>query len=282
MPRDIWPNLSVNIRRRLRPCIAEPHLCLSHHGAAVIRGLVQHAEIWLGAEFLSILDDALLYEREPSLLAGAGADEVRHALRIWSELRDDVGQAGGCLYWVRDPLRDSSLPAGMSDSVVGRWELLTQSLDSRLAATADASGPMIAASRDTAALAAVLPGAIVLTLRPQHSAGAPQFCRDLEAWGVSCRHVDPDDDLVTLERGLLLCLLVEAGLAGFLWRGLRLAVVHIVAPSPVRAPFGHALAYAGDDADFLLADAPGPPASPWDDATAFWYDLASEDSHGGA
>ena len=64
------------------------------------------------------------------------------------------------------------------------------------------------------------------------------------------------DDLVALERGLLLHLLVEAGLAGFLWGGLGLAVAHLVVPGHFRLPLGHGFAGAGEELDFLAEAEP--------------------------
>jgi hypothetical protein len=117
MVRSLEPELSVHISRRRWRCVVDPHLCLSHEGAAFIRGLCGHAEIWLGPEFLNILDSWLLYEREPSALrwpkgAGPDADEVRQALRIWQGLRDTSGAGSGRLCWVRDAVRESCLRTG--------------------------------------------------------------------------------------------------------------------------------------------------------------------------
>jgi len=283
MARDTWSDLSVQISRRRWRCVPDPQLCLSQNGAAFIGGLMPHAEIWPGAEFLSILDAATPYERDIDRLARSFGghhrlDEVREALRIWSRLRDEVGQGGARLYWVRDALRESCLPVGLDESVVPHWEMLAQTLDERVSEAEESSGPIVAAMRDTVALAAALPGAVVLSHRDSSDKSEPpHLCRHLEAWRIPCRHLDYSNDLVTFERNQLLQLLVETGLAGFVWSGLRLAVVHLVAPAWPPPPYGHALIYSGDDGDFLIEEEPRPLRGPWEDARAFWYDLGCGD-----
>ena len=74
-------------------------------------------------------------------------------------------------------------------------------------------------------------------------------------------------------------LLVEAGLAGFLWGGLGLAVVHLVVPDRFRLPAGHGFAGGGEELDFLAEADPLPVKSAWEDAQAFWYDLPQEAVH---
>jgi hypothetical protein len=283
MARDAWSDLSVQISRRRWRCVPDPQLCLSHNGAAFIGALMPHAEIWPCAEFLSILDTAMPYDRDIERLAASlgghhRPHEIRESLRIWARLRDEVGQGGARLYWVRDALRESCLPGGMDEAVVPHWEMLAQALDERVSEAAESSGPTVAAIRDTVALAAVLPGAVVLTHREQADEAAPPLlCRHLEAWRVPCRRLEGDNDLVALERNQLLQLLVETGLAGFVWSGLRLAVAHLVAPAQPPPAYGRALIYARDDGDFLIEEEPRPLRGPWEDARAFWYDLGCGD-----
>ncbi|WP_158929566.1 hypothetical protein [Acidisphaera sp. S103] len=282
MVRSLEPDLSVHISRRRWRCVVDPHLCLSHDGAAFIRGLAGHAEIWLGPEFLNILDSWLLYDREPSALmwskgGSPDADEVRQALRIWQGLRDTAGPGSGRLCWVRDAVRESCLPPGMDESLVPQWEAMAEALDGRLSRAVEASGPMVAATRDAAALTALLPGSVLLCRGGQ---GDPPLCHHLKAWHLPCRRLELVDDLVSIERGLLMQMLVEAGLAGFLWGGLRLVVVHIVAPGHSRLPLGHDFANGGEDGGFLAELEPRPVKGAWEDALAFWYDLAGEDYRG--
>ena len=285
MGRGPVPDFSVQISRRRWRFIVDPHLCLSQDGAAFVYGLTSHAEVWLGPEFLNILDSWQLYDREPELLMPGdhrGADEIRHALRIWLRLRDEAGLGGGRLFWVRDAVRESCLPSGIDESVVPCWEAMAEALDERLSRADEPSGPMIAAMRDAAALAGLLPGAVLLTLRrpPEMMRGPvkpPALCGHLEAWRVPCRHLEFRDDLAGKERLLLLQLLIEAGLCGFLWSGLRLAVLHLVVPGHCRLPLDHGFTCPSDEAEFLGEIEPRPIRGLWEDARAFWYDLIVEE-----
>jgi hypothetical protein len=296
MGRDPWPDLSVQISRRRWRCVPDPDLCLTRAGAALLRGLAPHAEIWLTPEFLNILDSWLLYDREPELLRPAGwardpwtrdrrdrardaqAEEVRHALRIWQCLRDEAGRSGGLLHWVRDAPHDSCLPPGTPEGVVARWEAMAEALDTRLRDAAEAaSGPLIAAMRDVAALAGVLGGAAVLCRRdPAQPDLPPPLCRHLPDWRLPCHHLRSTNELVARERGMLLSLLVEAGLCGFLWGGAGLVVVHLLVPGEAALRPGHGLALLADEPDYLASGEPRPVPGAWDGAQAFWYDLLAE------
>jgi hypothetical protein len=283
MGYGLWPDLSVEISRRRWRCVADPHLCLSEPGAAFVHGLAAQAEVWLGPEFLNILDSWSLYDEKPELLLRSddrhpGAEGVRHALQLWLRLRDDPGLNGARLYWVRDAVRESRLPDGFDESVVPRWEAMAEALDERLSTSAEPSGPMIAAMRDTAALAGLLPRALLITRHePEEPAAKPVLCRHLEHWRVPCRKLDYRDDLVGRERNLVLQMLIEAGLAGFMWSGMRLVVVHLEVPGRSYLPFAHPdFASSDAEADFLTHVAPRPIRGVWEDARAFWYDLAAE------
>ncbi len=252
MGREAWPDLSVQISSRPWRCVPDPLLCLSRDGAAFLNTLAgahvashsPRAEVWMAPEFDSILDNWMLYDQHPELLAHSlggpsDPDELRQSLRLWLRLRDTAGRPDGRLCWVRDAVRESCLPTGIGDPLVPRWEAMAQALDERLANARETSGPGIAAMRDSAALCAVLTDAMLLCARETDDPDqAPRLCRHLQEWGLPCRRLDIANDLVAIERGLLLRLMVEAGLAGFLWGGLKLAVAHIVAPHLFLIPHG--------------------------------------------
>lgn len=275
------PEVSVEISRRRWRCVVDPHLCLSPEGAAFVHGLAALAEVWLGPEFLNILDSWMLYHREPELLKLQDAGEhdiesLRQALQVWLRIRNEFGLASARLCWVRDAVRESRLPEGLDESVVPRWEAAAEALDERLSDSADPSGPMVAAARDTAALTGILPCAILLS-RHDRDEAAPFICRYLEAWRLPCRKLAAGDALVQLERNWMLQTVVEAGLAGFLWSGMRLSIVHIEVPGRARLPLLQSeLAASYDDVDFATSMAPPTVRGVWEDAQAFWYELAVE------
>jgi hypothetical protein len=285
MPKDPWPGVSLQINRRRRRCVLDPLFCLSQPGAAFISAMAPYAEMWLGPEFLNILDNWPIYHHKPELLGWPGEerydpDELRDALRVWQHLRDGSGHVGGPLCWVRDALRESCLPQGIDDAVVPRFEALAEALDGRLAASAYRTGPLTAAIRDTAALAGVLPGAVVLGLCRQNEPWLPPaLCDHLRAWHLPCERLNERNTLVSRERDTLIDLLVDAGVSSFLWAGLRVAVVHVVVPGQRRFVPVHALATEHDCPEFLPDEECNPIKGPWDDARAFWYELAAEDAH---
>jgi hypothetical protein len=289
MGRDAWPDFSVQVSSRPWRCVPDPLLCVSRDGSAFLGALAgahvaghsPRAEVWMAPEFHSILDNWILYDQHPELLAHSlggpsDPDELRQSLRLWLRLRDTAGRPDGRLCWVRDAVRESCLPTGIGDSLVLRWEAMAQALDERLANSRETSGPGIAAMRDSAALCAVLTDAVLLCAREAEDPDQmPRLCRRLQDWGLPCRRLEIANDLVAIERGLLLRLMVEAGLAGFLWGGLRLAVAHIVAPHLFLVPHGDSFSRDVEDLDFP-GDEPRPIKSPWDDACVVWYDLGAE------
>jgi hypothetical protein len=102
----------------------------------------------------------------------------------------------------------------------------------------------------------------------------------LQAWRLPCERVNETSTLVARERDTLTDLFVDAGLSGFLWAGLRIAVMHIVVPGQGRFMPAHDLVGDHDPPDFLSDDGePSPVKGPLDDARAFWYELAAEDAH---
>jgi hypothetical protein len=292
MGRETWSDFSVQIRRKRWRCIPDPQLCLSKQGGPFLSALVPHSDVCLTPEFLSWLDGFEHYLRQPHLLSeplrGACAhDEIRDALRMWLQIRDETGARGGRLYWVRDCLRESCLPADVDESIVSRWEAIAEALDERLSGAGEFGNPIAAVRRDAAALSVALPGSLLLTARetPRGAQGrrhgevgrGGSLIDYLQSWGVPCAQVSGEDELAALERRLLLQMLVEAGLAAYLWADLGLCVVHLVAPGAARLPYASDGPAPAPDFD---ADAePRPVKSVWEDARAFWYELAPEASH---
>jgi hypothetical protein len=281
-----FPDVSVQLTQRRWRCILDPNLALSPFGAEFARRLAPHAEVWLGTEFFNILDSARIYEKEPELLVCPGASNaearmMREALRDWTHLRDEAGYGASPFHWIGDVLRESCLPAGMNEDMVARWEGAARSLDACLPRAIEASGPLIATMRDTVALCAVLPAAI-LTLRDRGAArDTPVLCQHITRWGVSCEQLGSDDDLAAIERDGFCRMLVQAGLARFLWGGMDLVVLHLHAAGVGRLR-SNADALAGDSDDMLAFAEPGVNMrAPWDDARAFWYELRPERHHAG-
>ena len=68
------------------------------------------------------------------------------------------------------------------------------------------------------------------------------------------------------------------GLAGFVWSGMRLVLVHLVVPGRSRLSFAQpGFGTPGEDSDFLAELAPRPIRGVLEGARAFWYDLTLEE-----
>jgi hypothetical protein len=266
-----FPDLSIQLTRRRSRCVLDPNLALSRGGAMIVRLLAPYVEPWVGPEIFNVIDSATLYQQEPELLIWPGTDQadvaaVPEVLRDWVQLREE---ACHYLYWVGDALRESFLPEDLDDSLLARWEAASRSLDSRLPQAMEATGPLIAAMRDAAALCAVLPNASIVSRGRRGE--LPAICRHLHKWGLGCEKLALEDALASIERAAFLQLLVTAGLAPLVWSGLQLAVVHLCVPhlgrlGPVSGIESEATVLA-DEPEITL------PRNPWEDAKCFWYDV---------
>jgi hypothetical protein len=270
----LFPELSVHVTRRRRRCVLDPNLALSRYGAVLTRLFAPYAEQWVVPEILNVVDNAQLYQQEPELLVWPCTDkaviaEVPEVLRDWTQLREEAGRY---LYWVGDALRESCLPEDVDEALLPRWEAASRALDLCLPKTIEATGPLIAAMRDQAALCMVVPAACILGRGIPGE--PPLICRHLQLWGLTCQKLPPDDPLGRIEQAGFLQQLVEAGLAPLIWGGLRLAVVHLCVPHAGRLDMGPGLG-SDDEPTVLPSDDEAPLLrNPWEDAKCFWYDVA--------
>jgi hypothetical protein len=276
-----FPEVSVQLTQRRWRCVLDPNLALSPTGAEFARRLAPHAEVWLGTEFFNILDSTSIYEKEPELLAWPGANRVdsdlmSSVLHDWCRLRNESGYGSSPFHWIGDVLRESSLPAGMNEDVVEHWEEAASSLDACLPPAIEGTGPLIATMRDTVALCAVLP-ATILTMRDKSAVHeVPVLCEHIKHWGITCEQVDDNDEFVAIERAGIRQILIQAGMAKFLWAGMNLVVLHLLATGLGRtATDEDTLSY--DAGDVLTDSEPsGGVRAPWAGARAFWYQLQPE------
>jgi hypothetical protein len=269
----VFPDLSVQISRRRARCVLDPHLALSRDGPGLAKRLAPFAEQWVGPEFFNVLDSTSLYLEEPELLVWPDTDAamiaaVPEVLQAWAQLRDE---SNGCLSWIGDALRESSLPEAVDDAIVARWELASRMLDLRLPRTIEATGPLVAATRDAAALCAVLPAARMIGRSDRGR--PPAVCRQFEQWGLVCEQLSTDDPLAMLERADFLRLVADAGIAPSVWGGLSLALVYLWLPRAgaldVEPHYGHDI-----EPDLLgRSETPTAWVNPWEDAKCFWHDI---------
>jgi hypothetical protein len=286
------PDLTVQVSPRRWSCVLDPTLALSRYGVPLACGLGRVMEVWMVPEFWRILDNTFFYLRRPELLlpacsrpadqAVAVPQETTRALLQWEKLRGETDFVRRSLNWVGDAPPESSLPEGINLDLLFRWERLAQTLEARSGGQKWVDEPLHAASRDAAALSVALPASAILTMRtaPEQSGDArPAICDILERFGLACRPPRALDDIVALERDIWRQLLVRAGLAKYLWAGLELAVLHLVAPGTAIVTQCAAAPNALDET--TLDDEQSEPderdetdaGDLWESAHGFWYQL---------
>jgi hypothetical protein len=173
------------------------------------------------------------------------------------------------LFWIGDGPGESMLPNDFSSAVVGRFETLCRCLDLRLKFT----GALASAFRDAVALTVTLPSALLLTQLQGEL--PPGICQALQDWRIPCAQAR-EDDWLKLEREAILRQLVGAGMAKWSWSGLRLAVLHIVAPSTLLLngePEENLEGYPDESLADLELNFLAPETDYWQQAQAFWYPL---------
>ncbi|MDD1651258.1 MAG: hypothetical protein LUO80_12840, partial [Methylococcaceae bacterium] len=182
----ILPEFQFNISHRRWVCVLDPTLALSVHGLPLLTRLGAVLEVWVARELWHILDNTHFYLERPEILLAAGgrgsqAERVQaivQTLREWERIRLENDPSRQHCYWIGDSPLESFLPEGIEPGIVWRYEALSVALDQRLP---DKSAPLPSACRDTAALAASLPAAFVLTHLPAGDMETtPAICRVLE------------------------------------------------------------------------------------------------------
>jgi hypothetical protein len=279
----LFPDLSLTLSQRRRPCVLDPGLALSQFGLQLIRHLGELMELWMPREFWHILDNSQFYLEHPEALLQGAANQERtplhweqdkvelaDAVKAWERIRLESHLSGLRIFWIGDGLSESLFPPGADADLLLRYESIAYALDRQLADT----GPMACMARDTAALAAALGTAFVLTSRTAEDVRAespPLICSTLSA-SVRCELVMRNDPFAAAERAYLRHLLVYSGTAHLLWSGLNLAVLHFVMPSAPTFCVTPMPTLTDDPATELpIATDFGP--NPLNGARAFWYPL---------
>lgn len=287
------PNPSITLSQR-RCCVLDPSLFLSHYGLLLVRSLGEVLELWIARELWHILDNPSFCLAQPELvmpqyelelspeLQTVAQQKKTQVLRSWESLRAETLARHLNLFWIGDRPADSFLPHDTDPQLMERWEAVAQSLDERLRehspSSPISSSIMESAFRDTAALAAVLGSAFILTHQPSGESdkmnSLPEICQVLEQWGIPCQQIDALDAIAALERENLLHLIVATGCSKFLWAGLHLVVFHLVVPSTFtcycKAQHPWTAPSFGEEND--LTTSPNV-ANIWEGAQGFWYQL---------
>jgi hypothetical protein len=292
---SLSPNLSMPVNQRRGSCVLDPNLILSQYGWSLVQSLGTTLELWVARELWHIVDNPISYLQRPesilphtvlkksSKAQAVTSQQVIRGLKNWASIRAGTYPANLNLFWVGDSPRESFFPSETDPQLMERWEALANSLDTRLIQQSITSHVLAAAIRDTAALAAALEPAFILTYQPTHQPtdqpadnhesthSSPEICLTLEQWGIPCRQIDPLDAIATIEREALLQLIIATGFSKFLWAGLHLVVLHLVVPSAtsydkIQLP---ETIYSFNEASDLEASL----LNCWEGAQGFWYRL---------
>lgn len=292
MDAAVLPDFSVHVSRRRWTCVLDPAVALATaHGSALVRSLGTMADLYMVPSFFRALDSSEYYCAHPAALArGEPEDTVRRELLAWERIRARTDLTGLRFYWIGDNQSESRLPAGAAADVVRRYEMLCDALQRCPPAKVRLVHPVadlpLVAAAEVAALACALEPALVLTVADRDGQ-APVLCRELAALGLESQPVNADGEpaLAALERDEVRRLLVHAGATPLFCAGLRLAVVHVIAPEAALARTLLDELHAGADralAPVEIVDvdegddvAPGAPAGDWwAGARVYWYPVA--------
>jgi hypothetical protein len=293
METPLLPDLTVSLSQRRWSCVLDPALALATpFGTTLVRRLGALMDLWMVRAFWQALDSSEYYRKHPRALAvGQDEETIRRQLVAWERIRARTDLAGLKLFWIGDNLSESHLPDHAEPDLVQRYELLCQSLERRPRPKVRLVKPLFdqpsAGAAEVAALACALHPVIVMTHWPSADAGAPRLCRDLSNLGIECQALVPDgaSGLAAIERNYLCQLLVHAGATPLACAGLRLAVVHILAPDAGLARTAidelHGEECRGESTD-LGERGEAPAGDPelaevpdwWCGAQAFWYALS--------
>ncbi len=283
------PNLSITLSQRRWACVLDPSLFLSQYGLLLVQSLGETLELWIARELWHILDNPDFYCKQPkfampqteleqSLERQIATHRNRmQMLKNWETVRAKTPLTHLKLFWMGDRPGESFLPDSTDPQLIEHWEALAQSLDERSLQQSLPSNLLTPSFRDTAALAAVLGSAFILTYQPagdgEQINNPPEICLVLEQWGIPCKQITPLDTIAVMERDNLLQLIISTGLSKFLWAGLHLVVLHLVVPSAFTSycknshPWqNHVLSEQSDPASPCFTNV-------WEGAQGFWYRL---------
>lgn len=287
------PISSISLSQRRWACVLDPSLFLSRYGLLLVQSLGEILELWVARELWHILDNPDYYFTQPEfVLPQTGlAQSLEHqlitqqtkirVLKQWELVRTKTPPTNLNLFWFGDKPGESFLPDGTDPRLIKAWEELARSLETRSQPQPVLNTMLIPAFRDTAALAAVLGSAFILTYQPLDNSlengnrsRPPDICLVLEQWGIACQQIDPLDAIVAIERENLLQLIISTGLSKFLWAGLHLVVLHLVVLSAFTSYHNTQhpwIEYSSDEA----SDSEISPSTTdvWEEAQGFWYYL---------
>lgn len=290
-------DLELSVRSRRIACVLDPALLLSAPQALLMaRQLAAVVDIWLCPALWRLLDASEFFQRSPVRLARwlglpdeLPAAQVSQALELCCKWRASTDLSALGMYWVGLHQTESFLPEQGPRDIPIRFEsLLTQWLDPdgqpNLPPQDGGHQPSLESALECAALSVALQSAPILTLAATPGSGlAPKLTQTLTAQCLSC-HAWPQwlDQARVAEQQHWWQLLIKAGAAATVATGLRLSIVHVVAPHAqflVQTQDPGAVGWThdpmGDDWPLEANHAPPPDdlSGWWHQAQALWFDV---------
>lgn len=279
----LFPDFSVSISQKRNTAVLDPRLALSPWGILLVKYLADYLDLWVPRSFWHMLDNSHFYLCRPE----AAADDFRfgqssewlnqeaigQALQEWEKLRA-VNHPGKLkIYYIADGPSESIMPAHFEVSLISRFETLSSNLDKRL----QSENLLSWAFRDAIALSAALPSAFILTQVKINEGGSnpPPICKALQEWGLDFDQIH-DDEWLPIEREYFRQKMVLAGMSKLRWAGLRLAVLHMVAPAAALLNHGSDNSLAACDPEYIEMEELNGSACDfdyWQGAKGFWYPL---------
>lgn len=302
---QLAPRFSVTFMQPNAVCILDPALALGDrglHSLLMVQHLASLVEFWVPRECWHLLDNYICY-LEPHLsnapvAAPAHSDALslsptfdEQSLQAWERFRLKTDFSKPKVCWLADEVGQSWLPAWLkeeasAEDILTQYELLGRALESRISQSA-LQEPFTAAFRDTAALAATLGSAVILTFQPAIDR-LPFIVEQLEHWQIDSHYCSPQESLTQREIQAWQSYFMNAGLAKLLWTPhLRLAIAHLSVPHALKARLLLPSQEEQESSSFELGDpthrwgfdAPegrfeALDDSLWQDAQCYWYPLS--------
>jgi len=289
-------NFRVDVSTKGWCCIFDVQLALSPLGLALALRLSDQMDIWQVRGFWQLLDDSDYYLSNQKMLQREGAyqlpifsqgvsklNQSREILSEWQAARFQSDLMSR-LCWLGYAVEESKLPQDIDAQLDYRFDVLAQSLEERWNKGHPQSQLVQVqneCARDATALTVALSRykSFVLTLYENHSGETedlqePQLCKYIRNCDIDCIQAD-NNPLINSMASYLIETLTSTGALELVYAsGLKLAVVHIVAPKA----YVMSAQYSDEHQDaqvIPLKTTSGQSGNVqnWNGCSAFWYPL---------
>ncbi|MGY6276576.1 hypothetical protein [Methylomonas sp. MgM2] len=249
-----FPSLKVAVNGARLSCVVDVALALAPGGFLFTLRLAEEANVFLGRELWFTLDSQELDSVDPARQA---------EFKLWKIARVDSHLNGLRIFWVGDSRQESLLPDYIDKQFLQRYEALAETLDNE---TGEAwlLSDSERSSLDTLALAGAL-----MPYRPVIFSCDSQCSNLMDYIGKHMKLYPAPNQGSQFARSQLQHLFFRNGISELLWNGLKLNVIHLVAPFAMVMPaIEPNKQYYWQDAGDWEAERP---IDAWEAAYAHWY-----------